>query len=277
MLSLGLLLAVIPLALAQFPFPPSGYVFRIGETQTIKWHTTLPNFTIGFWQQALAGNSASLGPILIRVSKSFVARAVRCCITRANRVPESTNGPAITQFDWVVQIYGFDLRTSNIFFFWLIQGDAMQQGNQSAPGFSSAIFNITDQGSPSGSVSSQPTTKSQTSQTSTSSSAVTLGLGANPGPPSGSGSGQSEGLSTGSLTGIAVGASLVGIAFISGAVYWIRKSRKKRKELEAQLAKQTARLNQYANEQATLGKQVVASTTPMGKGNNGNVGPVELG
>jgi hypothetical protein len=73
MLSLGLLLVVLPLASAQFPFPPQGFVFRIGETQTIKWRTTLLNFTIALWQQTPGGGGATLGPILIRVLTSSVS------------------------------------------------------------------------------------------------------------------------------------------------------------------------------------------------------------
>lgn len=67
---LGLVLltatVLLPLASADFSYPPQGAVFHIGEKETIKWQTTLANYTVALWQQALAGGSATLGPIVLR-------------------------------------------------------------------------------------------------------------------------------------------------------------------------------------------------------------------
>ncbi|KAL3435742.1 hypothetical protein BDV09DRAFT_184747 [Aspergillus tetrazonus] len=75
--------------------------WKLGEEQVIAWETTLEVFNISFWQQTK--------------------------IHASDRV---------TNFSWVVQLYGFELDYSNIFFFWI---------NSDTPeGFTSAYFNITE-------------------------------------------------------------------------------------------------------------------------------------
>jgi hypothetical protein len=173
-----------------------------------------------------------------------------------------------------VQTYEFDLRTSDKFFLWLIQGDATQQGNQSASGFSSAFFNIAAALPPtSSSVISQSTaatTPPPASSPTTSPSTLTS-------TPAGTGTGQSDGLSTGALVGIAVGATLVLVTAISGAVYWIRKLNKRQRELVERLEQQTARLHAATSEQAKLSARRMTKPQIWEKGDDRYYGPVELG
>lgn len=56
--------------------------------------------------------------------------------------PETTDGGS-GSFKWPVQTYDFELEDSNVFFLWLFEGSASQQGNTSATQLSSSFFNIT--------------------------------------------------------------------------------------------------------------------------------------
>ena len=71
MARLGALLACVvawcSLASSQFFNPTAArQQFRVGEVQTIRYHTKLVNYTIAIWQQAVAGGSANLGPAIVR-------------------------------------------------------------------------------------------------------------------------------------------------------------------------------------------------------------------
>lgn len=66
LLALSLLLSTA--VSAQF-FQPSktGEVWRVGDVITIQYQTTIPNYTIALWQEALPRRGkAALGPVLVR-------------------------------------------------------------------------------------------------------------------------------------------------------------------------------------------------------------------
>ncbi|KAL4765624.1 uncharacterized protein BDW70DRAFT_66561 [Aspergillus foveolatus] len=89
--------------------------WKLGEEQVIAWETTLEVFNISFWQQSLfQQTAASQGNVYSKIHAS----------------------DKVTNFSWVVQLYGFDLNYSNVFFFWI---------NSDTPdGFTSAYLNITE-------------------------------------------------------------------------------------------------------------------------------------
>ncbi|KAK8878782.1 hypothetical protein PGQ11_000076 [Apiospora arundinis] len=104
-------------------------VWRIGEVQTIRWTTTSSEYTISLWQQSIKSGSASPGPPI------FQSR--------------SASDP--TQFDWVPQIFDFDLSESNVFFLRLRPGiEAANPGGASdAPSsMRSRYFNLSIPSSP---------------------------------------------------------------------------------------------------------------------------------
>ncbi|KAL4795269.1 hypothetical protein BDV19DRAFT_389401 [Aspergillus venezuelensis] len=87
--------------------------WELGDTQVIAWKTTLDTFNISIWQQSLfQETAASQGNVYSKIHAS----------------------DKVTNFTWTVQLYGFDLDYSNVFF-WI---------NSDTPeGFTSAYFNIT--------------------------------------------------------------------------------------------------------------------------------------
>ncbi|KAI1374627.1 hypothetical protein F4677DRAFT_425620 [Hypoxylon crocopeplum] len=189
-------------------------VWRVGGVETIKFTTVYSNYTISLWQQNLDGGSASLGPSIFQ-----------------------TQSGAVTQFDWSVQLFGFDLETSNIFFLWLTPLETSEDDPLSV---TSRYFNITADAasstsssiSSSSTVSSTATTftssvtaaSSSTSAASTDSSSVSLSQSSKSRPPGS--------LSTGAQAGIGVGAALVGIAAITGAFFFVRQQRRRQKNSE---------------------------------------------
>ncbi|KAL2022502.1 hypothetical protein VTK56DRAFT_5109 [Thermocarpiscus australiensis] len=109
-------LTFIPFASSQFFNPLTRReVWKLGEERKVQYHTKFSNYTIAIWQQALAGGSADLGPVIFR-----------------------TENGAQNEFEWTVQLYSFDLESSNVFFFWLKEGDPSAQGDPKAPSMSSA-------------------------------------------------------------------------------------------------------------------------------------------
>ncbi|BCS25420.1 uncharacterized protein APUU_50131A [Aspergillus puulaauensis] len=90
-------------------------VWTIGETQVIAWETTLGEFNISFWQQSIIQESAA---------------------SQGNVYSKIHSSDKVSNFTWTVQLYGFDLDYSNVFFFWI---------NSDTPeGFTSAYFNISE-------------------------------------------------------------------------------------------------------------------------------------
>lgn len=67
MLFLALLLfTTVPLVSSQFLNPSqSRELWRIGQTRKVQYNTKLEEYTIALWQQAIAGGSATLGPIIV--------------------------------------------------------------------------------------------------------------------------------------------------------------------------------------------------------------------
>lgn len=57
-----------------FSSPREKDVLAIGDTQTIKWFTAMPKFTLALWQEN-NGKGSSLGPVLLG---KRVQRSVRC-------------------------------------------------------------------------------------------------------------------------------------------------------------------------------------------------------
>ncbi|KAJ5225268.1 hypothetical protein N7468_006493 [Penicillium chermesinum] len=89
-------------------------VYAIGDDLLVSWVTELGVFNITIWQESLVQQSAaSQGNIYSKIHAS----------------------DDVSNFTWNVQLYGFDLSYSNVFFIWL---------NPDGPdGFVSTYFNIT--------------------------------------------------------------------------------------------------------------------------------------
>ncbi|CRL18851.1 unnamed protein product [Penicillium camemberti] len=129
-------------------------VYALGDKLVISWKTTLDVFNVSIWQQSLVETgAASQGNIYSKIHSS----------------------DKVTNFTWVVQVYGFDLSYSNEFFLWV---NPDEKG-----GFVSTYFNITEPTS---------TTSTTSSSTSTSTSMKTLNAATTPSSPSSSSSSSSS-------------------------------------------------------------------------------------
>lgn len=147
-----------------------------------------------------------------------------------------TRTGAVTQFDWSVQLFEFDLRISNVFFLWLHPGDASDQGSGEDLSVTSHYVNFTS-GISSSSATSTPTPSTKASlsltsptstQTSETLSVTSIGsIVQTPASTATSGTTSDGRLSTGAEAGIGVGASLVGLAAITGCGALIWRRRKK--------------------------------------------------
>ncbi|KAH8881202.1 hypothetical protein GQ53DRAFT_832550 [Thozetella sp. PMI_491] len=193
--------------------PGEGYatnpIEHVGSILSIQWATSsMTNYTIALWQQSLAGGSANLGPIVFQTTEA-----------------------AVTQSDWLVQLYSFRLSDSPIFFFWMREGAANLQGLSGGKACTSHYFNISSNPASSSSSSSSSASSSATSATSASSSPSSSASN-QPGNTSDS----SGGLSTGAQAGIGVGVGIVGVAAIAAFVVWYRYIQKKKAALDAQQA-----------------------------------------
>ncbi|KAK3294030.1 uncharacterized protein B0H64DRAFT_433284 [Chaetomium fimeti] len=230
----------IPIASCQWFQPPTKReLWHVGDVHNIQYHTDLTWYTITLWQQAISGGWATPGPVIY----------------------QTNSGPA-NVLDWTVQLYDFDLESSNVFFFWLKEG-----GPENATGpvkgqtMSSGYFNITDQPSPtttssSSSSSSTVSTNLSTELSSTCSTATqpTLDQGEAtassrvPGEGSGGtngaaeaggggegGEGEGEGgggsLPVAAQAGIGVGVSVVGVTVVICGILWFRYLRKQQQIL----------------------------------------------
>ncbi|KAJ9491212.1 hypothetical protein VN97_g2021 [Penicillium thymicola] len=123
-------------------------VFALGDKLVVSWKTTLEVFNVSIWQQSLVETGAA---------------------SQGNIYSKIHSADKVTNFTWVVQVYGFDLSYSNEFFLW-VNPDAKG-------GFVSTYFNITEP------TSTTSTTSSSTS-TSTSASTKTLNAATTPSSPS---------------------------------------------------------------------------------------------
>ncbi|KAI1415505.1 hypothetical protein F5Y13DRAFT_186999 [Hypoxylon sp. FL1857] len=207
-MALILISMVTSLAHAQFSNPPSARAtWTVGDIQTINFKTEFTTFNIALWQQDLERESATLGPVVF----------------------ETTNDAA-TQFEWLVQTYDFNLTRSNVFFFWMFEGDPSLQGNESSPSTTSPYFDISNRA-----VSSiriiTPTPTSSTLASSTSPNLDTTS-------ESTEGEQQTRdpehdgGPSIGAKVGIGISASLVVLAGVAGAGYCFRSLRKQQKQID---------------------------------------------
>lgn len=141
-------------------------------------------------------------------------------------------------FAWTVDLYEFDLGVSNVFFFWIFEGSAANQGT-SLIQVSSAYFNISDEAVPSPSssytasaatTSLSSTVSSQPTDTGTTATANAESTTTSPSAESRTSSSASanSGVSTGAGIGIGVGVGIVGLSAIACAVIVVRYKRRKR-------------------------------------------------
>ncbi|KAI1480086.1 hypothetical protein F4774DRAFT_379624 [Daldinia eschscholtzii] len=211
MIILLIVLTIASFCLAQFSNPPADRAtWKVGDVQNISFKTEFTTFSIALWQQAPDGGSATLGPIVFQ-----------------------TVNNAATQFTWLVQAYDFDLAISDVFFFWMFEGDPSLQGNQSSPQMSSAFFNLsnettdstTTEASPSSTSAFQAATQETTQSTTPAPSSSTIDQ---PGEIAQHDSVQKESgdLSSGAKAGIGISIGLVGLIIIMCVGLYIRKLKK---------------------------------------------------
>ncbi|PWY78259.1 hypothetical protein BO70DRAFT_430175 [Aspergillus heteromorphus CBS 117.55] len=117
-------------------------VWTLGEEQVISWATTLGTFNISMWQESLVEESAA---------------------SQGNIYSKIHSTDQVTNFTWVVQLYGFTLDYSNVFFLWINSDDP--------DGFVSCYFNITEP-----TTTTTTTTTSKTDATASSTSTKLLEL-----------------------------------------------------------------------------------------------------
>ncbi|KAL4755433.1 hypothetical protein BDW72DRAFT_189192 [Aspergillus terricola var. indicus] len=109
--------------------------WELGEEQVIAWETTLEVFNISFWQQSLfQQTAASQGNVYSKIHAS----------------------DKVTNFSWVVQLYGFDLDYSNF----NITEPAPTSKNTDNTTFSTASSNATSTSPTSSPVITDPSTSS---------------------------------------------------------------------------------------------------------------------
>ncbi|KAJ6123783.1 hypothetical protein N7471_011100 [Penicillium samsonianum] len=167
-------------------------VFTLGDKLLVSWKTTLDVFNVSIWQQSLVETgAASQGNIFSKI--------------------HSTD--QVTNFTWVVQVYGFDLSYSNVFFLWI---NPDEKG-----GFVSTYFNVTKP-------TSTTSTASLSTSASTSPSTNMPGTANKPSPSSSSSFPESASPQTSELTmtgKIAIGIGIgVGVPILCalGALLWLK-------------------------------------------------------
>jgi hypothetical protein len=143
------LLAILPLlASAGFEHPPpfNRDIWRVGEVETIRFPRPPYNeYTVAIWQQSRSMPAATKGPTLFQ------------------KTPGGGPTTDIISFDWLVQVYDFDLELSNDFFLWLFEGGTNEEEHDASRGFSSSFFNITNDPRPVTTQSTVPSTSATTS------------------------------------------------------------------------------------------------------------------
>ncbi|KAL4951569.1 hypothetical protein BDW69DRAFT_196366 [Aspergillus filifer] len=176
--------------------------WQLGDNQVIAWETTLETFNISIWQQSLfQETAASQGNVYSKIHAS----------------------DKVTNFTWTVQLYGFDLEYSNVFFFWI---------NSDTPdGFTSAYFNITEP-DPSTSEDTANTTSLTASPTATSLSNATSSVSSPADTASSTSSPQATAFEDSGLTtaskialGVGLGVGLPILATLAVLVWQRSKSR----------------------------------------------------
>ncbi|KAI0200219.1 hypothetical protein F4808DRAFT_430070 [Astrocystis sublimbata] len=177
-------------------------VYILGETQTIKYTTTYPDYAITLWQQKLHQDAATDGPTIF-----------------------STKNGAVTQFDWQAQVYQFDLSVSNMFFLWLTP-NSKASDRSDLPTVTSHYFNISDEPrlsslSSSATSSTITTSSTQLSTVSLPPAGTTTAVDATPVLPTPDA--DTGELSTGAKAGVGVGAGLGGFVVIVLSVILFRR------------------------------------------------------
>ncbi|KAJ5162316.1 hypothetical protein N7492_007708 [Penicillium capsulatum] len=208
---LGVLFSVAVTGDNYFKSPAQSHgkdpVLTLGETQLVSWETSLDVFNVTIWQQSRYQESAA---------------------SKGNIYSKIHANDQITNFTWVVQLYGFDLDYSNLFFLWI---------NPDGPnGFTSTFFNISEPSATSNAA--VPTaTSTSTSISAPSASSGTSSHSTNPSPR------PSELTTTGKIA-IGVGAGLgVPILCALGILIWINKRRTRPNTKETQISAISAPVN----------------------------------
>lgn len=239
----------------------SNMVWYVGQTNEVVYNISdvdVVNYTIALWQQSIDQKSAHKGPAIeskwagAQVFFMFL-HTITFEIFVANYNPVTDHYVhvyvAVTlpedvqdSFNWNVQLYDFDLSTSNVFFLWLYNGSESNQGKSMSDAWSmtSSYFNISNEpvsdvvtSATSSSLSSSTTSASTQSTSSAATPSTAAGTTATSvaGAPTPSASGStsthqgSSGISTGAGIGIGVGVGLAAISAIAcvGLVVWYKR------------------------------------------------------
>ncbi|KAF2101185.1 hypothetical protein NA57DRAFT_53162 [Rhizodiscina lignyota] len=187
-------------------------VMSLGSIVTLQWKTTSSSFSIQMWQQIpVDKQTPELDPTDVGAKVINDSVFVQSCDGEfCQTVPT-------TSLQWTVQPYAADLSFSPIFYLYL-------DSNDSAPGFGSHYFNITDKKQTTSSSSSSSTTTSHSStsssgssQSSTSSTSSSTTSAATNSPQNG---GNSSSDSTALKVGLGVGLGL-GIPLVLILGVWV--------------------------------------------------------
>ncbi|KAI1329704.1 hypothetical protein F5Y16DRAFT_79503 [Xylariaceae sp. FL0255] len=254
-LGLGALLPIVAsqsTTIGQFLIPPQpgstgdyteNPIYVVGETQTFEFTKPLQNFSIMFLQQNLHVGGALIGPSIFSVSEG-----------------------SVTQFEWLVQLYQFNLTFSNVFYF-LLSSNSDQQ-----PSITAHYFNLTDADSASTTTSSTMSPSALPSSTSSSSNTISSTSGIT--PTAAPAHTQTSQLSTGAQAGIGVGAALVGLATIVIAIIFYRKSRRPHGQVDGQGGQPA--MQDMLSYQNYYSQENYKAQTPVAELGDGPAEPVEL-
>jgi len=247
-----------PIAIDKQPNFNSNPVYTVGETQLIKWTTIYSNYSINIWQESLAqdeNHSAKQGPAIFQ-----------------------TELGAVTQFEWIVQSFQFDLTVSNVFFLWLIS-----PGNDKST--TSHYFNISAESvsSSSSSTSSSTTSLSSTTSPAPTATSATPSAIATTSPAAEQVSKSSGGMTKGGDIALGVGLA-VGLSAIAAAIFIALRMKRKRAADTAMNQAQSGHdhLLDSLKEVASEGKTPASRSTPayatypVEMGNDYDRGPAEL-
>ncbi|KAK9424662.1 putative Mid2 domain-containing protein [Seiridium unicorne] len=242
-------------------------VLALGSSQLIAFETSWTAYRIEIWQQFLPAGQATPSSVLV--------------------LNQSEGQHLAQSLYWTVQTYELQLASSPVFFFWLLDYN-------SEAGQTSAYFNITaEQASgSSSSVSSTAVSSTLGASTPTPVTTSTMSSFATAEQPTasrgdiiptstslGGTSGSSGGLSSGAVTGIGVGVSVVGVSALAVAIFMCWNKRRKR-VADAQVATPPAYSNnppqsEYGSYSKNYYPPRPAPLTEIGS--NHPRSPVELG
>ncbi|KAI1205262.1 uncharacterized protein F4807DRAFT_291824 [Annulohypoxylon truncatum] len=133
-----------------------------------------------------------------------------------------------TQFDWAVQLYGFDLTNSNIFYFLAVED---HYPPDSSPWTMSPFFNITDgyavnnSGTTNSITPSNPLSTTTPPSSTISSDPIEDEKKSNTGEDSG-------GLSVGAKVDIGIPVTIIGLAALFCTVYYLRQKKRNQRQTD---------------------------------------------